>query len=134
MRTNRISDGYIIRSVEEPLSKVPSHDDCAGIERILMMGPRLCESPPLHIAVHRICSRATSRGSSEWRYTRPHKHNVDEINLLWGDSGQLEYRFEINGVVRRVKSPATVLIPAGVVHRAEAVKGYGLFFCILLIS
>lgn len=132
MRIKRIGKAYVLAPAKESLSKVPFHHNFSEIERVLIMGAKLCPSAPIHIAVHKVSFSLKKKEALTWRYTEPHKHDFDEINVIWSETGLLEYRFEIDDQVQKVKSPAAVLIPAGVVHRAEAIKGQGSFFCILL--
>ena len=46
--------------------------------------------------------------------------------------GALVYRIEFDGVEREVSSPASIWIPAGVVHAANVVRGSGTFVCVVL--
>jgi hypothetical protein len=114
----------------ERLSKIPFHKDVEGITRRLMLSPKLQSDAPLHIAVHQVRLNSEEIGSRD--YAAPHKHDFDEVNILWSEHGVLSYRFIFDGKESIVKSPASIVIPAGVIHQAEAVSGEGTFVCILL--
>lgn len=122
---------HIIRGIPENLSTVPHHKNFPGITRYLLLGRKLFDAAPMQIAVHSV-SIANKHSGNGWRYAGPHKHDYDELNIIWSDVGTLIYRVELDGVEHVVESPSSVIIPAGVVHRAEAIDGVGSFFCIQL--
>ena len=98
-------------------------------ERFLLMDKKLFENAPLHIAVHIIKEPYKPLTP----YTHIHCHpTCDEIGLIVAPQDELEYEFVLNGENYRVKSPATVYIPAGTHHRDTAVSGSGVYVCILL--
>ncbi len=85
-----------------------------------------------HCAVHLVSERFTP--ATEWRYTVPHAHDSDEVNLLLSENGVLRFRYEVDGATRLVESPCTVFLPAGTTHRMEAAGGTGVLVCIHLRS
>lgn len=121
----------IIQGVQQDLGRVPAHANIEGITRYLMCGAELLPGIDVHIAIHRITSIAGD--AKQWRYSTAHSHEVDEINLVIGDPS-LSYRYELDGKETVVTSPATILIPRGVIHRAEAIAGSGTFICIVASS
>ncbi len=122
----------VVRGVSEGLDKIPFHRGKKGIERILLLNTRLSPAAPLHIAGHLVGKDLIVSEEHTWNYTERHAHNFDEVNIVWSETGELIYRFEVEGEEHYVRSPSAVLIPAGLRHRAEAVEGQGSFFCILL--
>lgn len=122
----------IVVGVSEGLSQVPHHRDIQGIERVLLLSARLLPGAPIHVAGHLVGKSLASHGGQHWEYAEAHKHEFDEVNIVWSETGELLYRIEIDGEVFEVRSPSAVFVPAGATHRAEAVSGQGSFFCILL--
>lgn len=120
----------ISHGVIEPLSKVPFHMDVIGITRRLLISPEDTPEAPLHIAVHEVRVDSANRGKCH--YAEDHKHNSDEVNIVWSERGKLQYRFVLDGKETIVESPAIIVIPAGITHHAEALSGEGTFTCILL--
>ena len=43
------------------------------------------------MAIHKV----TAADGIPCEYTEPHTHNVDEINILVGDEGELEYAIQL---------------------------------------
>lgn len=125
---------FVLAPKSDALSGVPKHSDIAGLTRFLFLGSSLDARSPLHIAVHVVTEEVTKATKAGRHYAEADIHDFDEVNVVWGDGniGTLVYRLEVDGVEQIVQSPATIVIPAGVVHRAEAISGRGLFFCILL--
>ena len=98
-------------------------------ERFLLINGEILKNAPLHIAVHMIKDLDTAPDP----YVKMHCHpDVDEIGLIIAPKDELEYEIILDGKQNRIKSPATVYIPAGTYHRARAVCGKGAYVCILL--
>jgi mannose-6-phosphate isomerase-like protein (cupin superfamily) len=84
---------------------------------------------PCHIAMHLV--NALSREPDP--YVHAHVHpDCDEIGLVVGAPGALEYEMILDGKVHRMTSPGSFFIPAGTVHRARALRGSGAYVCILM--
>jgi len=98
-------------SVFEALEEIPDHRSAAGIRRVLLLKRSDLPGKSFHIAAHLVNSR--DRGKQSWEHTTPHTHSVDELSLLIANSGELKYRFEIDGGVIIAESPCAILIPAG---------------------
>lgn len=111
----------ISTNVREPLSAIAFHADAQGIER------RVPRGLPVHIAIHTIAE--ASRPDS---YIAPHKHDVPELNLLIGEPGALVYEITLGDETYQVSSPASIWIPAGLEHSANAREGAGHFVCVIL--
>lgn len=98
-------------------------------QRFVLMNSKLMENAPFHIALHII----KDLESPPEPYAKIHCHpSHDEIGLIIAPKEGLEYEIILNGEVKRVKSPASVYIPAGTSHRAKAISGNGAYVCILL--
>ena len=63
-------------------------------------------------------------------YCEPHVHDCDEINILLSDS-HLSYEIRLGDEVFVVNAPATIHIPAGVVHSANVIEGSGFYIAIV---
>ncbi len=119
----------IKKGVNEPLSKVPFHGK-ASIKRLSMLSKKLIPKSNTHIAVHFVDSK-TNKISD---YSKLHKHNFDEINLILSENGKLTYEIELGDEKYKVSSPSTVFIPKALKHKARVVSGKGIFVCIILSS
>jgi mannose-6-phosphate isomerase-like protein (cupin superfamily) len=118
---------YIIKGVNEPLSKVPFHSK-APIKRLAMLGLNKIPQANTHLAVHFV--DAENKKIDE--YSELHKHSADEINLIISENGKLVYEVQLDEEIYKVTSPATVYIPKGIRHRAKVISGKGVFVCLIL--
>lgn len=119
----------IVRGVTESLQNVPFHGK-APIKRLSMLSKKLVSKSDTHVAVHFIDSLPKKIPA----YSKIHKHNVDEINLILSEDDKLTYEIQLEDEVYKVTSPSTIFIPKGVRHRAQVISGKGLFVCIILAS
>jgi mannose-6-phosphate isomerase-like protein (cupin superfamily) len=127
MKQPRVIPGAKQALHETPLGIRDSID--SFLNRFTLMQDALCEDAPAHIAVHLI---KDLDGEPE-PYVDPHSHpDCDEVGLVIGQPGALEYEIILDGKTHRVSSPASVYIPAGTVHRARAVRGNGAYVCMLM--
>jgi quercetin dioxygenase-like cupin family protein len=98
-------------------------------QRFLLMNKDILENAPFHVAVHIIMDLT----KAPHPYVKMHCHpDFDEIGLIIGPPNGLEYEIILDGKENRIKSPASVYIPAGTHHRARAISGSGAYVCILL--
>jgi len=118
---------YIKKAVNEPLSKIPFHTK-APIKRLSMLNKKRFPSSRTHIAVHFV----NSLGEKIPEYSKLHKHNHDEINLILSEKGKLTYEIQLDDEVYKVSSPSTVFIPKRVNHKAKVISGRGIFICMIL--
>lgn len=116
----------IKKGINEPLYKIPFHQK-APIRRLSMLSKSMIPSSKMHIAVHFV--DASRKKISE--YSKLHKHDVDEINLILSEDENLVYEIQIGDQTYRVSSPSTVFIPKWTKHKARAVSGKGVFVCII---
>jgi mannose-6-phosphate isomerase-like protein (cupin superfamily) len=119
---------FITKGISEPLSQVPFHGR-APIMRRLMLDKKLVPKSDMHIAVHFVDAKKKMP-----QYSKMHKHNVDEINLILSESGKVTYEVQLEDEFYRVSSPATVFIPKGTRHRAQVLSGKGIFVCMIFSS
>ena len=112
---------------ETPLGTRKSID--SFLSRFTIMQKELCEDAPVHIAVHLIKDLTEEPEP----YVDPHCHpTCDEIGMVIGQPGALEYEIILDGKTHRILSPASIFIPAGTVHRARALRGNGAYACMLM--
>lgn len=121
----------VVPAKHEPFSEVPGHLDVAGIKRLAMLDNAAVEGRSFHIAAH-VVTPGTPAFDGTFRYTSPHAHDFDEVNVLVSESGAMTYAYEVDGRRFTVDAPATVFIGAGSEHRMEAISGSGVFLCIHL--
>ena len=117
---------FIKKGVIESLEKVPFHSK-APIKRISMLSKALIPQSKTHIAVHWV-----DASKNLPKYSKLHKHNHDEINLILSEDSNLTYEIHLEEESYNVKSPSTVFIPKGIKHSAQAISGKGMFVCIIL--
>ncbi|MEM1001326.1 MAG: hypothetical protein AAF149_07685 [Bacteroidota bacterium] len=106
---------------QSPLSTVPFHSDVEGIDRYFS------DTFPLHMAIHNV----DRKDEVQMQYTKLHKHDVAEINVIIG-TDQLQYRIGLEDKEFVVGANTGIWIPAGVRHSANLVKGKGYFIAIRL--
>jgi len=118
----QISEGIINNNA-------PYHSNIPFLRRILVNKEIFSESN-LHIAVHYIHNAEEKRDE----YCKLHSHDVDEINLFLecDKNSELVYEIKTESKCYQVTPPKSIFIPRGVKHSAQAIKGSGLFICILL--
>lgn len=122
----------IIPGIVSSIGDVQGHKPIYDITRHLLLDNFSVRGKSFHIATH-IISRDYVH-SSDWKFCEYHSHAFDELNLILSENDNLEYRYEIEGTAEIVKSPSSVFIPAGKLHRMEPTKGRGIFVCIQLNS
>jgi len=118
---------YITKGINEPLYKVPFHKK-APIKRISMLSKKTISESKIHAAVHFV--DAVDKKIS--KYSIPHKHDADEINMILSDNGKLVYEIQLDDEIYKVSSPGTVFIPKGIKHRADVISGRGIFVCLIM--
>jgi len=121
----RVFPGFV-----EPLSCVAGHRAVEGIERYSLLKADMVPGTSFHVAAHVV--GAEMQPADSFRYTQAHSHDFDELNILVSEDSTLTYLYEVDGEKFTVSSPATVHIPAGSLHRMEAVSGTGVFLCVRL--
>jgi len=117
---------FIKKGVIESLDKVPFHSE-APIKRLSMLNKTLIPQSDTHIAVHFV-----DASISLPKYSKLHKHDHDEINLILSEDSNLTYEIQFEDESYQVTSPSTIFIPKGIRHSAQAISGKGLFVCIIL--
>ncbi len=117
---------FIKKGVIESLDKVPFHSE-APIKRLSMLNKTLIPQSDTHIAVHFVDASIVLP-----KYSKLHKHDHDEINLILSENSSLTYKIQFEDESYQVTSPSTIFIPKGIKHSAQAISGKGLFVCIIL--
>lgn len=123
----------IKKGLNQPLQNIPYHMK-APLKRFLMQDdntfPDLKKILPgsnFHIAVH-IISRLPKKVPE---YVQYHAHNSDEINLILSENKKLTYEVFMDNEKYIVSSPSIVYIPKEVPHKMRAIKGKGIYVCII---
>jgi len=117
---------FIKKGVIESLDKVPFHSK-APIKRLSMLSKSLIPQSNTHIAVHFV-----DASKNLPKYSKLHKHNHDEVNLILSEDSPLTYEIRLEEESYEVRSPSTIFIPKGIKHSAQAISGKGIFICIIL--
>jgi hypothetical protein len=116
-----VSDASIHPLVVRPMSEAnPGYLDVAGIVRLAAP-----DAAPHHLAVHRIEGPPPSSAG----YSVPHAHHdVTELNILLPDDDGLAYTMVLGaGPPQVVEGPCVVVVPPGVAHSANILRGTGWF-------
>ncbi len=92
-----------------------------------MLSKSLIPQSNTHIAVHFV-----DASKNLPKYSKLHKHNHDEVNLILSEDSPLTYEIKLEEESYKVNSPSTVFIPKGIKHSAQAISGKGIFVCIIL--
>ena len=119
---------FIKKGVNQSLSCIPFHSK-APIKRISMLSKTLIPEAKTHIAVHFVDVKKPIP-----EYSKLHKHNFDEINLIISEDSKLVYEVQLEDEVYRVTSPSTIFIPKNTRHKAKVLSGKGIFVCIIKSS
>jgi quercetin dioxygenase-like cupin family protein len=92
-----------------------------------MLNKSLVPQSDTHIAVHFV-----DASKDLPKYSKLHKHNHDEINLILSEDSSLTYEIQLEDESYEVTSPSTIFIPKGIKHSAQAISGKGIFVCVIL--
>jgi hypothetical protein len=117
----------ISHGVVEELSLVPFHNrDQAPLTRRVLSGASIHDGLDRRIVAHELREvRAESR-----RYCAPHVHDFAEVNILLSMT-QLRYEIRLGDETYFVDAPASIYVPAGLVHSANVLEGSGFFIALL---
>ncbi len=119
--------GLISRGEVSPLRDVPFHGAAdAPITRRVLAGGDLFPEAEKRVVAHEM--RAVSAASRD--YCEPHVHDCPEINILLS-LDRLVYEITLGDEVYEVEAPASIYIPAGLVHSANVIEGSGFFVAII---
>jgi hypothetical protein len=111
----------------EALHHVPYHGrGVAPLCRRVLSGPDVHPQINKHIVAHEIRDVSADRRS----YCEPHVHDCPEINILLSLT-RLVYEIRLGDEVYLVEAPATIYIPAGLIHSANVVEGSGFFVALV---
>ena len=113
--------------VVEGLGQVPFHHGAeAPLTRRVLSGPSLHEGLKRRFVVHELKDvRAEQRN-----YCAPHFHDFAEVNLLLSVS-RLKYEIRLGHETYLVEAPASIHIPARLVHSANVFEGSGFFVAMM---
>ena len=101
---------------------VPSHDFTRAYREIgpsyVFMGSSLIPEADMQIAGREIKQVPPDFKS----FMKPHKHEVSEVYVIIGD---LTIEIVLDGEGQEVSGPASIFIPAGMMHAYRPLKGSG---------
>ena len=120
----------VIPGLHQPLDQIPDHQGVSGIDRFLLLTQGAVPGRSFHLAVHVVSTDYEPEDG--WKFSHPHSHDFDELNVLIPSSESFRYRYEVDGEVQEVEGPCSTFIPAGTSHRMEPIEGTGYFLCIQL--
>jgi hypothetical protein len=111
----------------QPLDQVPFHGNgMAPLLRRVLAGPGVHPDLRKHIVAHELCAVSAAKRV----YSAPHCHDCPEMNILLSQS-QLSFEIRLGDDVYVVQAPATVYIPAGLIHSANVIEGSGFYLAVL---
>ncbi|VVB77976.1 Uncharacterised protein [uncultured archaeon] len=124
----------IKKGIDQPLENIPYHMK-APLKRFLMQDDStfpdiktILPGSNYHLAVH-IIKKLPKKVPD---YVKYHTHNCDEINLILSENSKLTYELWIEDEKYIVSSPSTVYLPKGIPHKMKAIKGKGIYVCIIM--
>lgn len=120
---------YLKKGYIEPFENMANHDSVEGIIRYALLSKEDFNYNGFHVACHIVTKSFYNKAND---FSKKHKHQFDELNIIIPFGTNLKYRFEIDNEFEIVEAPYTVLIPMGKYHSAKPVEGEGIFICIYL--
>jgi hypothetical protein len=122
----------VIQGTPQALAETPlglSQPINSFLKRFVLLNKEVYDEAPMHLAVHLIDGLA----ATPTPYVHAHSHpSCDEIGLVIGQPGALQYEILLGKDIHKVSSPACIFIPAGTIHRARALWGNGAYVCMLM--
>jgi hypothetical protein len=123
----RLHRSLIRGGISESLRHVPFHaNGVAPLHRRVLAGTNVHPAIKKHVVAHEIREVSSQNRS----YCEPHVHDCDEMNILLSLTG-LTYEIRLGDEVYVVEAPATIHIPAGLVHSANVIEGSGFYIALL---
>ncbi|BFO09659.1 2-isopropylmalate synthase [Serratia rubidaea] len=98
-------------------------------KRFVMLDKRLVDGSPFYFIARQFAD-ADADDSAVSGHVDSHIHNCDSVFLFLGDGADyagLEVEVDLGGTRRRLTSPASVFIPAGVAHSYRFIRGCGTY-------
>jgi hypothetical protein len=124
---NNKHSALISTGLVQALHHVPFHSNgIAPLTRRLMAGAEVLPQVKKHLVAHELREVSAAFRS----YCEPHVHDCMEINILLSMSN-LVYEIRLADEVYIVEAPATIYIPAGLIHSANVIEGTGFFLAML---
>jgi len=111
----------------QPLHEIPFHGNgVAPLLRRVLAGPAVHPELEKHIVAHEIQAVSAAKRF----YSEPHVHDCAEINVLLSLT-RLAFEIRLGADVYIVEAPATIYIPAGLLHSANVIEGSGFYLAVL---
>lgn len=116
----------IQRGTEQPLSSVAFHYDAPLTRYVMLQKDKTTGDGGFRVVTHVISDLPDTVPP----YCDLHWHDFDEVNLVQSEDSSLKYKIRLEDETYEVQAPATIYIPAGVRHAAEAISGKGVYTAI----
>ena len=124
----KIDKYVIVPEHVDPERPVPYHETSTRIDRELGPGLSYASNNLVPGADMRIGVRKIKQVPPNYvSHLAPHKHEVSEV---YGVIGDLTVEFILDGETREVTGPASMFIPAGMMHTYRPVRGSGYFMIV----
>ncbi|MDC9581603.1 hypothetical protein PSI15_08515 [Xenorhabdus sp. PR6a] len=117
-----------LKPFEKSATELKYHRHGPG-KRFVMLDNRLIDGSPFYF-IARQFSMTNTDETTEIGHVDNHIHNCDSVFLFLGDGKDyagLEVEVNIGGTIRRLSSPSSVFIPAGVNHSYRFIRGCGTY-------
>lgn len=112
--------------LKQPLSSVAFHYDAPLTRYVMLQRDSVTGDGGFRVVTHVISDLPAVVPP----YCDLHWHDFDEVNLINSEDNSLIYKIRLEDETYEVQAPATIYIPAGMRHAAEAVSGRGVYTAI----
>ncbi len=116
----------ITKGIEEALSTVAFHRDGPLTRYVMLQKDKVDGDGGFRVVSHIVDTTNKELGS----YCELHYHDFDEVNIILSEDNSLKYKIQLEDETYTVEAPATVYIPKGIRHAAEAISGKGTYITI----
>lgn len=117
----------ISQGLVTPLETVPFHGNgIAPLSRRVLAGGGVHDELGRRVVAHEVIEVGVAPRS----YCEPHVHDCAELNLLLSTS-RLVYEIRLGDDIYEVEAPASIHIPAGLLHSANVISGTGFFIAMI---
>ena len=123
-------DIVILPAKLQSLGHIKNHEGTSAIVRHLCLSSELYDESPAHVAVHYF--KGSPEGvRGEFLYTDLHAHSCWEIAILIPGDRRFLFQVETPQGISYIRGRKTILIPPGIEHRMEFVRGRGTLICVV---
>jgi len=124
----RFDTGQLIsQGLVTPLDTVPFHaNGPAPLSRLVLAGGGVHDGLGRRVVAHEMVEVGVAQRS----YCEPHVHDCAELNLLLSTS-ELVYEIRLGYDLYEFVAPASIYVPAGLLHSANVISGTGFFIAMI---